>query len=128
MENDNKLTEIDIKNHTCYHFNDIIKIEDFDLDNILIDQKLYENILDYNISCKSLISAKSLRIRLDKVEGFIRVYDGTRYLVLFDTEKFDAIYNRIRHLISQKSGIMYVISQNYTKIKIDSYDCLPLEK
>ena len=26
-----------IKNRTCYYFNDITKLEDFDLDNILID-------------------------------------------------------------------------------------------
>ena len=27
-----------------------------------------------------------------------------------------------------KSGITYVISHNYAKIKVDSYDTLPLEK
>ena len=27
------------KNRTCYYFDDIIKLEDFDLDNILIDEK-----------------------------------------------------------------------------------------
>ena len=27
-----------------------------------------------------------LRIRFDKIDGFIRVYDETRYLVLFGTE------------------------------------------
>ena len=44
MENNDKLEEIDIKNHTCYYFDDIIKTEDFDLHNILIDEKSYENI------------------------------------------------------------------------------------
>ena len=34
----------------CYYFNDIIEIEDFDSDNILKDEKSYENILVYNIS------------------------------------------------------------------------------
>ena len=38
----------------------------------------FENILVYNISCKNLIDSKPLRIRLDKIDGFIRVYDGTR--------------------------------------------------
>ena len=33
------LKEINIKNCTCYYFNDIIKIEDFDFDNILLDEK-----------------------------------------------------------------------------------------
>ena len=58
----------------------------------------------------------------------IRVYDGTRYLVLFGPEKYDAIYNRIRYLIIQKSWITYVISDNYARIKVDSYDSFPLKK
>ena len=36
MEWNNKLEEIDIKNCTCYCFDDMIKMEDFDFDNILI--------------------------------------------------------------------------------------------
>ena len=33
-ESKNELKEIDIKNHTCYYFNDVIKIKDFDINNI----------------------------------------------------------------------------------------------
>ena len=43
--------------------------------------------MTYDISYKSLIGSKPLRIRFDKIEGFIRIYDGTRYLTLFGTEK-----------------------------------------
>ena len=68
-----------------------------------MDEKSYENILVYKISYKNLIGAKSMRIRLDKIDGFIRIYNGKRYLVLFGTEKYDAIYNRITYLISQKN-------------------------
>ena len=39
-------------NRTGFYFNDIIKLEDFDIDNILIDEKLHENILIYDISHK----------------------------------------------------------------------------
>ena len=39
-------------------------------------------------------------------------------LVLFGPEKYDAISNRIRYLIRQKSGITYVFPHNYTKIKL----------
>ena len=55
IESNGKLKEINIKNHTCYYLDDIIKIDNFDLDNILINQKSYENILVYNIFCKILI-------------------------------------------------------------------------
>ena len=41
MESNDELKEIDIKNRTCYYFDHIIKIEDFDLDKILIDEKSY---------------------------------------------------------------------------------------
>ena len=66
-----------------------------------------------------MIAAKLLRIRFDKIDGFIRVYDGPRYLVLFGSEKYKSIYKRIRYLISVKSGITYIISRNYAKIKVD---------
>ena len=92
----NNLKKISIKNYTCYYFDDKIKIEDFDFDNILLDEKSYESILVHNISYKTLIGAKPLCIRFDKVGGFITVYDRTGYLLLFGLEKHHAIYNRIR--------------------------------
>ena len=42
-----------------------------------------------------MVVAKTLRIRFDKIDGFIRVYDRTRYLVLFGSEKYDFIYYKI---------------------------------
>ena len=56
------MKEIGIENCTWNYFDEIIKIEDFDLDNILIDEESYENILVYNISNKTLIGAKPLCI------------------------------------------------------------------
>ena len=44
MEKANELEKFVIKNCRCYYFDDIIKTEDFDIDNILLDEKLYENI------------------------------------------------------------------------------------
>ena len=44
MEN-NEFKKVCIKNRTCYCFDDIIEIEDFDFGNILLDEKSYENIL-----------------------------------------------------------------------------------
>ena len=91
MEN-KKFKKVSFKNGTCYYFNDKIKFEDFDLDNIFLDKKSYEKILiNNNSSKKILIGAKPLSIRFDKVDGFIRVYDGTRYLVLFGPQKYDTI-------------------------------------
>ena len=101
MDSNDKLKEINIKNDMCYYFDDIIKIADFNLSKILLNERSLENILVYNILYKTLIDAKPLLIRSDKIDGFIRVYDGTGYLVLtlFGSEKYDSVLNRIRYLI-----------------------------
>ena len=54
MESNEKLKEIDNKNCTNYHFDDISKFEQFDFENIFIEENSYEYILVYNIPCKSL--------------------------------------------------------------------------
>ena len=48
MEN-NEFKKFRIKNRTCYYFDNIIKLEDFDIDNISIDEKSHKNILIYGI-------------------------------------------------------------------------------
>ena len=63
MENNDELKEIDIKNRTCYYFDDIIKIQGFDSNN-LINEKSNKNILVYNISYKTSLGAKPLPIKM----------------------------------------------------------------
>ena len=106
------LKEINIKNCNCYCFNDIVKTKNFDFNNILLDEKLFKNILVHDISYKTLIGAKPLRIRFDKVDGFIRNYDGTRYLILFDPEKHDTIYDKIRYLIGQTMLFLIIMKES----------------
>ena len=48
-----------------------------------------KNHLIYDILHKTLIGSKSLRIRFNKIGEIIRIYDGTRYLSLFDTNGYD---------------------------------------
>ena len=69
----------------------------------------------YDISHKTLIVSKLLHIRFDKIDGFIKVYDGNRHLTFFGSEKYDAIYNRIRYLLELESGITYVFFLQFWK-------------
>ena len=41
---------------------------------------------------------------------------------------YNEIYDWIKYIISEKSGIAYIIIHNFAKTKVDSYDSLPLEK
>ena len=82
----------------------------------------------YDISYKTLIDPKPLRIRFDKIDEFIRIYDGTRYLTVFGSEKYDAIYDRSKYLMSLKYSITYIFSHYVEKIKVDFYDSVTIEK
>ena len=70
--------ETDIKNRTCYYFNDIMRNIDINFSDFFLD----------------------LCIRFDKINGFIKIYDGIRYLVLLDYARCDKIFGRIKYLIS----------------------------
>ena len=43
MVSNDGLKEIDIKHGTCYYFDDIITVGDFDLKNVLLDEESYES-------------------------------------------------------------------------------------
>ena len=57
----------------CCYCDIIMRVGDIDSSDILLDEKWYENILIYKISSKTLMSAKALRIRFDKIDGFIKI-------------------------------------------------------
>ena len=61
----------------CYYFDDMIKLEDFDFDNTLVEEKSHENFLIYILSYKTLIDPKSLQTRFFKIHGFIEIYNAT---------------------------------------------------
>ena len=67
-----------------------IKLKDFDFD-ILKDEKSHKNILLNDIWYKPLIDWQPLNVRFDKIDGFIRIYNGTGYLVLLGPKKYDSI-------------------------------------
>ena len=83
------------------------------------------------------MDAKPLRIRFNKVDRIIKIYNGIRYLELsysYNLYKevyytiYNAIFGRINYLISQKSGMTDSVSHNFVRIRVDSYNSLPIEK
>ena len=71
-----------------------------------------------------------MRIRFDKIDGFIIALDGkNKHLILFDYRLLNKICDKIKYLISKKSGITNSINHNFGKIRIDSYNSsLPIKK
>ena len=87
MERNNEFKEIDIQNCTFRYFDDLININDLDLDNILLNEKSYEKALIYDVAYRTPYDEKPLRIIFDKVDGYIRKYDSTKYLASFHSDK-----------------------------------------
>ena len=73
METKDDLKEIDVKNRSCYYFDDIIAIRDIEFGH---DKTSYK--------------------RFYKINGYIKVSDGIRYLVIFEYLTYDEVHNRIR--------------------------------
>ena len=51
--------EVDVKNLTCYYYDDIKTIEDFNFNNILINEKVIRNLTfhnDFSILIKSVFN------------------------------------------------------------------------
>ena len=70
-----------------------------------------------------------MHTKFDKIDGFIISLDGKiKHLILFDYGLFNKICDKIKYLISKKSGIRNNINHNFGKIRIESYNSLPIER
>ena len=91
----NKVIDINIKNHICYFFDDIINIKDFDPNNIKIDEKSYKNILTYYIAYVTIKNSKYMKINsanplcpmLNRINGYFEEINGNKYLTLVPTNE-----------------------------------------
>ena len=83
----------------CYYFDDMINGTKVNFSNILLQKKFYENISVYNILYKNPTGPKPLRIKFNKVDGFIVSLDGEiKHLTLFDYGLFNKIGIRLNIL------------------------------
>ena len=84
-----------IKNRTCYFYNNIIGFQDFDAWLLKIDKKSYKNIVIYNIGyiaikknddCKNIHSVNSLYLRIHHANGYTEEKWENKYLVFGSTD------------------------------------------
>ena len=81
------------------------------------------NLWHFKIS----LGAKPFGVRYDEIDGFIKIYGGIRWFVLFDGW-FDRTCDRIKYLISEKNGISDNSNLNiFARIRIDSHNSLRIE-
>ena len=92
MESNDELKKKNIKNRTCFCFDNIIRVRGISPNNILLNEKSHRKTLIYEVSYKTFMSEKPLCIWFDKIDGFIKIYHEIRYLVLFNHGWYDEIF------------------------------------
>ena len=70
------------------------------------------------------MDARPLRIRFDKIDGFIKILNKIRYLVLFVYSDCDITCDEIKYLLSEKGGITDSINHNFARVRINLYDSI----
>ena len=134
------IKDISIKNRTYYFFNDI-RIWDFDVNNIKIDEKPYKNILIYYIGYETtkkylkIYSVNPLHLIFNKMNGYFEEINGNRYLTLVPTDesedkikKYEELEVKVRDLIRTVIKKSDDYDKKYMRIKFDTDDQLPLNK
>ena len=81
---------INIKNRTYYFFDDIIKLKEFDPNNIKFDKKLYKNILIYYVTYVTIKDRKYVKI--NTVNTYVKQCMDT-LKKLFGTRIWTALYS-----------------------------------
>lgn len=75
-----RIREMDIKNYIYYLFDVVTNIKSLDLNNIKIDEKLYQDILIYYNGYVTSNSVKTLYIIINKANEYIEENNGNNYL------------------------------------------------
>ena len=134
------IKQLNIKSRTYYFHNDIINTEEFDSNLLKIDKKLYKDIGIYFIGYitikkigdyENIYSVNPLYLIIGKVDGHIDENNGNKYLVFdsIDENKYTEIWDGIKNEIEIiSSGKKVEYSKDFTKIKFNTYDNLPLNK
>ena len=93
------IKEMNIKNRTCYFFNDMINTKDFDSRLLKIDKKSHKNVGIYNIGYitikktddyENIHSVNPLYPMIGEVIGHIEECNGNKYLV-FDSAELSSM-------------------------------------
>ena len=100
-----EVKELDIKNKTCYFFNEMIDIRNFQSDLLKIDKKHYKDFDVYYIGYitikkigdyESIHSVNPLYLIIHSAIGYFEKKNGEKYLVLDLIEKYEEVFSKIK--------------------------------
>ena len=128
--------DLNIKNQTYYHFDDMINIKKFEPNLLKIDKKSYIDFDIYYIgyitikkfnTYKNINSVNPLYLIIHSATGYFIQEHDEMYLILDPIEKYEEVFSRIKSEIeSINSGEKMYYKKNYTRISDNTDDDVPL--
>ena len=121
----------------------MMDVENFDPVLLKVERKSCKNVGIYNIGyitikkvgdCENIYSANILYLIIAHASGYIEEKDVNKYLIFHSTDenkellKNTMIWNGIRDKIKEVSSGKCDYEKDYMKIKLNSDECLPLNK
>ena len=138
------IKQINIKNQTYYFYSDIMDLKTFDSNNLKLDKKTYKDLDIYKIGYATIKkighgydikSVNPIYLLIGNASGYIKEINKDKYLVFDDTdenkkllERYDDVFNGIMGKIKKIDDDWLEYTKDYTKIKFNSDDNLPLNK
>ena len=111
-----RINQLNIKNNTCYFYDDIINIKNFESNLLKIDKKPYKDFHIYcigNIAIKkfdrfsdheNIHSMNPLYLIIHSALGYFKEKNGEKYLVLDLIDKCEEVFSGIKSEIETING------------------------
>ena len=95
------IKELNIKNKTCYYFEDMINIRNFNSNLLKIDKRPYKDDYIYHIDYLTIKkfgdygkinSVKPLYLIVYSATGYFKEKNGKKYLIIDSTEEYEKVF------------------------------------
>ena len=133
-----EVKELNIKNQSCYFFDDMIDIKNFHSNLLKIDKKSHKEFDIYHIGyitikkfsdCENIHSVNPLYLIIHSATGHFKEKNSEKYLIIDSTEKYEEVFSGIISEIKTiNGGIELFYEKNYARIGVNTDDDLPLNK
>ena len=130
---------MNIKNRTCYFYNDLINIKDFNARLLKLDKKTSMGLGIYYIGYVTkrpewkINSVNPLYLIINRIDGFIEEKDDNKYLNISNRDKnsdelkkYSEVWNGIKECIEKVRDNEGEYDEDFMKIKFNSDDDIPL--
>ena len=113
--------QMNIKNRTYYFYNDLINFKDFDARLLQLDKKTSMGLGIYYIgyvdkkSQWNVNSVNPLHLMINRIDGFIKEKDDSKYLNIADTDRNSEVLKKYNEVFDGIKDCIKKINDNNNK-------------